>query len=249
MNSVMRFLSLLAVVTLASAADVKEFHKTVSLDPSGRFSLDTYKGSIRIAAWDQAQAQIDARIVAEFGWFTMPVEDVEIRVDSSAGDVRVKTEYRHQNLVEGNLPSVEYTIHIPRKAALTVKDYKSDAQVDGIEGAVEYQTYKGTAHLNGLRGRASFNTYKGELRASFASFVGGHAETYKGEIELSIPRSSAFDIDARMQRRGELDSDFPRTVHSTREIRRGEYHGSVNGGGPELRVSSYRGTIRLRAVN
>lgn len=246
----MRLFVLLGAVTLLSAADVKEFHKTVPLDATGRFTLDTYKGSIRISAWDQAQAQIDARIVAEpFGWFNVPVEDVDIRVDNSPGDVRVKTDYRRRNLVEGNLPSVEYTVHVPRKVALTIKDYKSDSQIDGVEGAVEFETYKGTAHLSGLRGRVRMNTYKGEVRASFASFVGGHVETYKGTVELSIPRASAFDLSAKMERRGELDSDFPQAVHSTREIRRGEYHGAVNGGGPELRVSSYRGEIRLRAVN
>ena len=88
MKVMMRFFCLLAATTFLSAADVKEFHKTVPLDPAGHFSLDTYKGSIRITAWDQPQAEIQARIVADpSGWFThLSVDDVEIRVDNSPED-------------------------------------------------------------------------------------------------------------------------------------------------------------------
>ena len=47
------------------------------------------------------------------------------------------------------------------------------------------------------------------------------------------------------ERRVTFDSDFPRTIHTTR--RDAEFRSVVNGGGPELRVTSYRGDIRLRA--
>jgi hypothetical protein len=49
-----------------------------------------------------------------------------------------------------------------------------------------------------------------------------------------------------MQRHGEFDSDFARTVHSTRD--NGEFHSAVNGGGPSLHITSYRGNIKLRAI-
>ncbi len=240
--------ALLAAATLLSAADVKEFHKTVPLDPAGRFSLDTYKGSIRITAWDQPQAEIHARIVADpSGWFTGSVDDVEIRVDNSSADVRVKTDYHQRMFTEGNLPNVEYTIHVPRRVALRIKDYKSDSDITGVEGAVDFDTYKGAVRLNGLRAALHLNTYKGNVRAIFASFASSSSvETYKGEIDLSVPRSAAFDLSAKLGRRATLDSDFQRTVRSTSHER--GYHGSVNGGGPELRVNSFKGTIRLRSV-
>lgn len=241
-------LCVLAAATLLSAADVRDFHQTVPLDPTGRFSLDTFKGSIHITAWDEPQAEIQARIVAdETGWFAVPVDDVEIRVDHTPGSVHVKTDYRRNKFIEGDLPSVEYTIRVPRKAALSIKDYKSESDIAGVEGAIEFETYKGTARLDGLRSGLRLNTYKGDVRAVFAQFAGpSRVDTFKGSVELSIPRSAAFDLDSRMDRRAGLDSDFPRTIRSTRDR---EYHGSVNGGGPELRVSSFKGTIRLRAGN
>jgi hypothetical protein len=246
----MRLVCLLAAATLLSAAsDVKEFHKTLPLDPAGHFSLDTYKGSIRITAWDQPQAEIHARIVPDtFGWFVGSVDDVEIRVDNSPGDVRVKTEYRHHAFMEGNMPNVEYTIHVPHRVTLSVKDYKSDSDIAGVEGAVDFDTYKGAVRLNGLRGALHLNTYKGDVHATFAGFTAAsRVETYKGEIDLSLPRSSAFNLSTKLERHATLDTAFTQTVRSTSHQR--GYNGSVNGGGPELRVNSYKGSIRLRSVN
>jgi hypothetical protein len=245
----MRLFCLLAIATMLSAADVKEFHRTVPLDPTGHFSLDTYKGSIRITAWDQPQAEIHARIVADpFGWFSRSVDDVEIRVDNTPGDVRVKTDYHQQLFTEGTMPNVEYTIHVPRRVALSVKDYKSDSDVSGVEGAVDFNTYKGAVRLNGLRAALHLNTYKGDVHATFATFTAAsRVETYKGEIDLSLPKSAAFDLSTKLERHATLESDFARTIHSA--AREHGYHGSINGGGPELHVSSFKGDIRLRSVN
>jgi hypothetical protein len=242
-------LCLLCTTTaLVLASDVKDFQRTVPLDAKGRFSLDTYKGSIRITAWDQPQAEIRAHIVTDPGWQSQPVEDVDIRVDNSGGSVRVKTEYRtHFSFFEGSLPLVHYTIRVPRGASLSIKDYKSESEISAVEGDVEFETYKGTARLEGLRGALQLNTYKGDVRAVFAAFSNrSHLDTYKGTIDVSIPHSAAFEIQASLERHADFVCDFPRTIRTTRH--ESEFHSAVNGGGPALRVTSYRGTIRLRAA-
>jgi len=244
--------SLLVLLTLAGgltyASDFKEFKKTVPMDAKGRFSLDTYKGSIHVTAWDQPTVDIQARIEADTGWNAEPVEDVDIRVDGSGGSVHVKSDYRHHfSFYEGTLPLVHYTIRVPRGASLSIKDYKSESEVSGVLGDVEFETYKGTARLDGLHGALQLKTYKGDVRAAFTAFTAqSHIDTYKGTIALSLPRSSAFEIHANLERRTGFDCDFPRTVHSTRGS--GDFHSIVNGGGPALRVTSYRGNISLRAI-
>lgn len=236
---------LVAAAALACAADVKDFSKTVPLDAQGRFSLDTYKGSIHIAVWDQPRAEIQARIEADPGWRAMPVDDVEIRVDGLSSDVHVKTDY-HRHFEDGNLPLVHYTIHIPRTASLRVKDYKSDSEITGVEGEIEFDTYKGTAHIDGIQSALTLETYKGNVRAIFTRFAAAsRMNTYKGSIDVSLPRASAFDLSSNTHRGG-FDCDFPRTIHATRDL--GNVSGAVNGGGPLLRVSSYRGNIRLRSI-
>ncbi len=123
------------------------------MDAKGRFSLDTYKGSIHVTAWDQPTVDIQARIEADTGWNAEPVEDVDIRVDGSGGSVHVKSDYRHHlSFYEGTLPLVHYTIRVPRGASLSIKDYKSESEISGVLGDVEFETYKGTARLDGLHG-------------------------------------------------------------------------------------------------
>ncbi len=241
------FALLIAAGGLMFASDVKEFKKTVALDSKGRFSLDTYKGSIHITAWDQPQAEIQARIEIDPGWNAEPVEDVDIRVDSSGGSVQVKSDYhRHFSFAEGNLPLVHYTIRVPRGASLFIKDYKSVSEISGVTGDVDFETYKGTARLDGLHSAFHLNTYKGDVRASFSAFTApSHIDTYKGTIALSLPRASAFEIHASLERRAGFSCDFPRTIRSTRG--ESEFRSVVNGGGPSLRVTSYRGDISLRA--
>lgn len=241
--------ALLFLATLLPAADVKTFSRTVAMDGSGRFSLDTYKGSIHITAWDKAQVDVEARIEEDTsGAFSTPVSDVEIRMDGSGSFVGVRTDYlkRWSVFNEGNLPYVHYTIRMPRGAALRVKDYKSETEIAGIEGDVDFETYKGTARILGLRRGLHLNTYKGDVRAVFAAFTAPSSfDTYKGTIDVSVPRASKFDLEADLQRRATLDSAFPVTIRSSREGHR--FHTGVNGGGSELRVTSYRGDIRLRA--
>jgi hypothetical protein len=243
----MRLAILFAAATFTFAASTKDFSKTVPLDAHGRFSLDTYKGSIHITAWDQAKAEVTAHIVQEPGFNSMPAEDVDIWLDASSGSVRVKTDYRrHATWMEGNLASVHYTIRVPRGVSLTVEDYKSDSDISGVQGDVDFHTYKGTARLNGLERATTIRTYKGEIRAEFAKFTGRtQVDTYKGSIDLSIPRSAGFDLETHMERRSDFICDFPRTVSSSHRQR--EIRSSVNGGGAELRVTSYRGMVRVRA--
>ena len=241
--------ALLFAASLLSAADVKNFSKTIPLDGNGQFSLDTYKGSIRITAWDQPQVDVQARIVADTsGTFAMPVDDVDIRVDGSGSSVHVKTDYRKSRSLfdEGSLPFVHYIIRVPRGANLQVKDYKSESDIAGVDGDVEFETYKGTARLDGLKRALRLNTYKGDIRTIFAAFTApSRVETYKGTIDLSVPRNSKLDLVADLQRRATLDCAFPVTIRSSRQGQ--SFRTGVNGGGAELRVSSYRGDIRLRA--
>ncbi|HLH40467.1 MAG TPA: DUF4097 family beta strand repeat-containing protein [Bryobacteraceae bacterium] len=241
------FAVVLAGAGLLAAAGVKDFSKTVPLDDKGRFTLDTYKGSIHITAWDQPQAQIQARIEEDPGWRAMPVEDVEIRVDASSGDVRVKTDYHRQFWTDGTLPFVHYTIRVPRGVALRIKDYKSESDISGVQGELEFETYKGRARIEGVAGALTLETYKGDIQVAVTKFAGpSRIHTYRGIVDVSLPRASAFDLRTSFERRAEFECDFPRTIHSTG--RQTRIDGAVNGGGAPLHISSYRGNIRLRAI-
>ena len=107
-------------------------------------------------------------------------------------------------------------------------------------------TYKGDVEIADMDGPVELETYKGEVRAAFSRMASSAFETYKGRIDISLPAAAAFDLDADLGRHGELDSSFAFLTKtsgwSSRDARR---RGSVNGGGPELKLRTYKGNFRI----
>ncbi len=250
---------------LVAAQPSREVKKSVPLDAGGRLVVDAYKGSITITTWDRAEVDISARIeVDESIWESRrdaedKVRDTEVRIEGSSREVRLKTDYtrlkrRHRSfwdLVDGDtgpLPFVHYTIKMPRTASLKIKDYKSETNVTDVKSDISLYTYKGKVRLVGVEGSVDLETYKGEVRVDYAALGRfSRFETYKGDVDITLPRKSGFELEADLRRGGSLRSDFEvEEQYRSRHHRSKEYQGSVNGGGPRLRLETYKGTYRLR---
>lgn len=251
---------LLLAGAVVHAQDTREIHKTVPINEDGRVFVDTYKGSVSVDVWERKEVEIVARIEAdEWDRYSEEnVRDTEIRVSDSPYEVRIKTDYdglRRRNSgfwgifdgSTGSLPFVHYTIRMPATARLRIKDYKSDISLKGLKAGAEVETYKGTVEARGLGGGMDLETYKGNVRVEFAVMNAASSfETYKGDIDVILPGSAGFRLDADLGRKGDFDSDFAFTSTSNRWSRkRSEYSGEVNGGGPTLRLRTDKGTFRL----
>ena len=244
----------------AQAADTKEVHRTIALDRDGRVSVHTFKGSVTVTTWDKPEVRVDALIEPDGDCRESreKVQWTDVRISGSGGSVDIKSDYdeiRHHergflslfDFETGYRPFVRYTIQMPATARLEIEDHKSDINVSNLKADLRLHTYKGTAKVANLDGAARVDTYKGDVRVEFARFA--HAsrfETHKGEIAVRLPRDSHFSLDADSGRRGDLDSDFAMTTHASRS-RSGHATGAVNGGGPDLRMTTYKGTLRVRA--
>jgi hypothetical protein len=225
----------------------------VALNSNGSVTIETHKGSIKVTTWDRPEVEIQARIEAEPGSLMdqRRFEGTDVLVDSFANSVRIKTKYPDDNgccfSIEGSNPVVRYTIQMPRAARLSVRDHRSDTQISDLQGELDINTHRGTVDVHKLGGPLRLSTHRGEVKVDFASFAGNTIiDTHRGSIELSIPKNSRFDIQTSSERHATFESDF--SVISPSTARRGEsFNGSVNGGGPILRIKTDRGHIRLRA--
>src|SRR5512143_889461 len=109
------FLTLVAASALA--ANVKEVHKTVPLDPNGKVTLDSHNGSVTVLAWNQPSVQVDARIVPADHTFDYPedVQKTEVKVTGGGSSVDIESDYSavesHVTLFGFNhtRPPVQYT--------------------------------------------------------------------------------------------------------------------------------------------
>lgn len=246
----------LFAASLAGASPVKEVHKTVPLSSTGRLEISTFKGSVTVTVWDRAEADVLARIEPDGFDSEMPrkVERTQIRIESSGGggSVHVESDYDHVHHLfswfeDNTLPFVHYTIKMPATARLEIKDHKSDTKVSGLKADLRITTHKGTVRVDGLEGAADVRTHKGDVQVSFARFSrASRFRTFKGSVDVRLPKDSKFNLDADSGRRGDVESDF--AVASFRRSRRhgDSLQGAVNGGGPELSFESHRGTFRLK---
>lgn len=201
------FIILLLALTLpglAQADDQKDFNQTVALNPGGRLTLKTYKGSIKLIPWNNARVEIVAKIVpgddVSYEYAERSVEATRIEVRGSGSSVYIESDYDDvpcqrrtwRSLVfsagcSKNLPYVHYEIRAPRELDLRVEDYKSDIELKGFEGRLSVKTYKGTVEADTLSGDLRIETYKGYARIDG---VRGSLdiETYKGDVRIDSAR-------------------------------------------------------------
>ena len=65
----------------------------------------------------------------------------------------------------------------------------------------------------------------------------------RGDFDVELAENLPLTIDAELSSRVDLNSDLPVTLQQNGD----RFQGSVNGGGPELRIRADRGELRLRA--
>ncbi len=243
-------------VVLAAIAP-KEVHQVLPLDSKGELSLDTFKGTVKAAAWDRAEVKLDASIQADESSSDCGSEEekaewvrkTEVKVESAPGSVHIRTDYDQLEAATNlnnrciNRPFVNYEIKLPVNARLRIADHKSTIQIADVHGAITLATHKSKVDLRGIEGPLELTTHKGEVRVVFSKWAQpSRITTHKGEVEVSLPKSSRFDLEAVVGRRGEFQSDFA----GANLVAKGVYRGSVNGGGPSLRLTTHKGHFRLR---
>jgi hypothetical protein len=214
-----------------------------------------------VTTWDRPEVAISVHIDPD-GKASDPLEQkkvalTEVRITGSGSSVRIHTDYDRLSSLsfvefftfhDRSLPFAHYKIQMPATAHLEIKDYKSEISVSDLHSELKLDTYKGTVAVAGQDGAVNIETYKGNVRLEFARFQrDGRLETYRGDIEVRMPKDSRFDLDADTGRHGEINSDFP-MMTSARHWGSGRATGAVNGGGPTLRFHTYKGTLRIQAA-
>ena len=250
-RSLALLLPLLLALPSAAAAPEKTVARTLPLAPGGVVSVDTYKGSIRVRTWDRAEVAVSAVVVPDEPCDddAEKVEKTDVVIEAGRTGVSVRTDY--DRLPGSGLfswhcssrPLVHYELSVPRSAGLRINDYKSDTDVKDLDGDIELETYKGSVDLTGVAGRLELETYKGDVRVETALKKDVTVETYKGEVTFTVPKTAGFDLDARLGRKGHLESDLalPRGSRDNEELQ-----AKVAGGGALLRLKTYKGEFRIR---
>ncbi len=252
--------------TAWAQAHVRTFTKTYAFDPDGAIEMMVYKGSITIVPWDQAQVQIDVRIVADDVAGALMLWDVKVRIVGSVLDLEIETDYREAlrkigDLAEASiyprLPRVDYVIKMPSTARLKVEDYMSDTTINGFYAPLEFYTYKGTLEVTDFRGVLAFDTFMGKARIALGVAVGDCTlQTHEGTVTVELPDGLGLDFDISLGTPQAVFANEGEVVELRPQDRARPsgggakpdqaYQGTINGGGARLSLATHSGSLRLR---
>ena len=204
-------------------------------------------------------------------WINALFENFEITIEYNDPDTesgaRIEGRFNHgrEYWQEGlKWFNVEFHVTVPRQYNVTLKTASGgDIHVGDLIGTVSAEALGGNLNLGEIQGEVwgktgvSGNiTLKGcQSSVNLTTAMGNiHAEmttqpqhpwtlhaSMEGEIYVTLHRHTAIDIDAQTQ--GEILSDFP--IQSQGDTKENRLKGTLNGGGPLLKLHSSAGEIRL----
>jgi DUF4097 and DUF4098 domain-containing protein YvlB len=120
-------------------------------------------------------------------------------------------------------------------------------ELNGIDGPFEISTRQKDITLTDFKHSVRIADTNGdvELRTSTPPTQPIDVELKKGQIELSLPATSSFQIDAA-SRHGEVESDFSGPgLKVAKEGDNPTINGTVGKGGAPIRLETEYGTVRL----
>lgn len=253
-----------ACLAPASAQTTRTVSRTFDLDSKGTVELDTFTGSIEVKAWDQNSVEVEAQIEGDDQEL---VDKTALEFDESSGHLAIEVDYDDVedsqqilglfSIGDVDHPAAHFTITMPRTARLTVDDFSSEIDVQGlragvnletfsstirlreVEGSVDLETFSGEIDATGLRGDMQVETFSGDVRLAIAALTGdSRLESFSGDFELVLPADAGFEIVAGEDAFGDLESEFALTSEEGRRI--------AGGGGPRIEVETFNGDLRLR---
>jgi len=242
---------LIFLVATIAAASERRLHRTAQLDPTGSLAIDTHNGSITVTTWNQATVDVSARIVpSEFGR-DEDIEKTDVKITGSGTRVRIESDYSDVPTrftwlgVQRELPLIHYTISMPATARLSVDAHNASIHVTGLRNDLRINTHNGDIDVREFDGAAAIESHNGDVRIAYRNFTKpARIETHNGGMEFTLPAQARFHLNANGHHM-DMSSDFPMTLGSSGYSR---YVGDVNGGGPELRVSTHNGSLKLRKL-
>lgn len=159
----------------------------------------------------------------------------------------------------GYVVRMDFQLQVPRNIDVDLKTVNSgEIQVAGTSGAFAVRNVNGTIDMTDVAGSGSAKTVNGHVKVSFREAPKDVSSfgTVNGAVELAFPKSLSADFRFKTFNGG-IYTDFPVTALPVRAVE--EQHegskvifradrytgGRIGSGGPEIRVDTLNGDIRI----
>ncbi|MCJ7441339.1 MAG: DUF4097 family beta strand repeat-containing protein [Thermoanaerobaculaceae bacterium] len=234
----------IAALALAAEPLRENFDQTYPLAAGGRIALSNVNGSVQVNVWDQATVRVQAVKEADT---REDLDKLRIEVRNTASAVNIETRYPDSSGSGHRHLSVEYTLTVPKGAALDKFELVNGSlTVSGLGGEVNAELVNGEAKLTGLAGNVSVEAVNGEVTVELEKLDARQRvrlETVNGGIELRLAAGVAADVAAETVN-GHLSNDFGIPVNKHEHVG-ADMTGSIGSGGGDVRLETVNGKIRV----
>jgi DUF4097 and DUF4098 domain-containing protein YvlB len=239
-------LALVAASVPARAEVREEFHKSYALSANGRVSLSNLNGPVRISAWDKNEVQLDA---VKVGDNKDRVDEAKIEVTAGSSDIDIRTHYPDNMHDNYRGATVEYTLHVPRRAKLDkIELVNGPIQIEGVQGGIHASSVNGPVEAHDTMGEMNLHSVNGRVVAELQS-AGRSVDlgTVNGQVALKLPSNASAEIDASTVH-GNISNEFNIPVNRGKFAPGSEMKARLGDGQTHMKLSTVNGGIEIQRV-
>ena len=253
-----------ALAVIAPSAGAQERQSDNSFKWSGGIEAGrtVYSRNLNGAVRVEASSGSQVEVTAEKRWRRGDPKSVKVEVTkTSRGDVLVCVIYLDRNTrcdedgynVRGNDGwgdhndvSVELTVRLPKGVKTDASTVNGGLTIEGATAEVKARTVNGGIEASSSGGPVSAKTVNGGIKVRAGTVGTGPLEyqTVNGSITVELPADLNADLDMSTVNGSISSDDFPITVQGRFDRR--HISGTIGKGGPELRLKTVNGSIRIR---
>jgi TM2 domain-containing membrane protein YozV/predicted Ser/Thr protein kinase len=275
-------------------SDQTSFSKSLDVEPDGKLTIHSERGSIRVTGADQnnVDVQIDRTVTrASNPQASEILREEHLILKQNGNEISISSHdppslYNHsvfgwlERLRRPNL-DVHYEITVPKKFAVHLETSGGDIKVAGLSSVVKVKTEGGSLDFSDIGGPIDGQTAGGSIQASgcqddliiqtfgggitIGHFSGPHVRatteggsisadfstapttdselhTAGGSISARLPSLAALTLDAHTLG-GSVKTDLPVQVEG--QVQDSTLKGTINGGGPTLKLETMGGSIEI----
>jgi len=227
---------------------------------AGNITIQSQHGPIEVrqsgadVSVESNSSSDDIRLVGAAGNVRVSGHGAQVEISDVAGAVTLDGDYfgslSFARLAKGfHFVSNRTDLAVTQLSGRVEIANASDLEIHDSTGSATLTTTKRDLTLDNVTGRIQVDNRSGNITVRFTQPPKEPVEltTQSGDIDVTLPAKSAFDVSARADNNGEISSDF-----SELESRIDETHGnkrldgSVGAHGPKLDLRTTHATIRIR---
>jgi hypothetical protein len=219
------------------------FSRTVPLEREGTFSLENVAGTVVVTGGGEnvrIEALKRARGATEAAARSV-LRQLQIRVTERGDRVDVRTEFPRR--MRAGVGGVDYTIHVPNGAHVTLRNLSGDVRVKNIDGELRAETVSGNIDASAVRLVRQARSVTGTIQMTGANGAEVNAGTVSGDIVLRGLKARGVDLQSVSGNLRLTDVDIERA--QSRSVSGAiEYAGRMAKGG-RYEFRSHSGTVRV----